>query len=79
VVFSMAWAQAEAGSKGGADHARERLAGFRRELYRCLTGRADALFELADAVLCADGPVRTWWGCRWRPSTSAVTAPCMTR
>jgi hypothetical protein len=38
----------------------ETLAGlsrFRRELYECLTLRADALFELMDAVLCADGPV----------------------
>jgi hypothetical protein len=35
------------------------LAGFRREFYACLTRRADALFELADAVLCADGPVRS--------------------
>jgi DDE superfamily endonuclease len=33
------------------------LSVFRQEFYRCLTGRADALFELADAVLCADGPV----------------------
>jgi DDE superfamily endonuclease len=33
------------------------LAGFRRDFYRCLTSRADALFELTDAVLCADGPV----------------------
>ncbi len=38
----------------------EALAGlsrFRRELYACLTLRADALFELTDAVLCASGPV----------------------
>ena len=28
------------------------LAGFRRELYRCFGKRPDALFELADAVLC---------------------------
>jgi hypothetical protein len=35
------------------------LAGFRRDFYDCLTRRADALFELADAVLCADGPVRS--------------------
>ncbi|GIF13538.1 hypothetical protein Ate01nite_35700 [Actinoplanes teichomyceticus] len=34
------------------------LPGFRDELYRCLTARSDALLELADAVLCADGPVR---------------------
>jgi hypothetical protein len=33
------------------------LAAFRDEFYRCLLRRADALFELADAVLCADGPV----------------------
>lgn len=33
------------------------LSGFRQEFYRCLTGRADALFELCDAALCADGPV----------------------
>ena len=30
---------------------------FRRELYASFTTRADALFELAEAVLCADGPV----------------------
>src|SRR5690349_24325631 len=30
---------------------------FRWEFYRSCTARADALFELADAVLCADGPV----------------------
>lgn len=35
------------------------LCEFRSEFYRCLTSRADALFELAAAVLCADGPVRT--------------------
>ena len=33
------------------------LAWFRREFYACLTARADALFELTDAVLCADGTV----------------------
>jgi hypothetical protein len=35
------------------------LAWFRQEFYQCLTARADALFELADAVLCAQGPVRS--------------------
>ena len=38
----------------------EALAGlsrFRGDFYGCLTRRADALFELTDAVLCADGPV----------------------
>src|SRR4051795_9520067 len=33
------------------------LSRFRREFYTSLTARADALFELTDAVLCADGPV----------------------
>jgi hypothetical protein len=35
------------------------LSCFRGEFYSCLTRRSDALFELADAVLCADGPVRS--------------------
>jgi DDE superfamily endonuclease len=43
------------------DHARATALGelsrFRHEFYASLTGRADALFELTDAVLCADGPV----------------------
>jgi hypothetical protein len=33
------------------------LAVFRREFYASLTARMDALFELTDGVLCADGPV----------------------
>jgi hypothetical protein len=33
------------------------LRGFRQSLYECLKARADALFELADAVLCADHAV----------------------
>jgi hypothetical protein len=39
------------------DAALAELARFRQELYDCLTARAGTLFELADAVLCADGPV----------------------
>jgi DDE superfamily endonuclease len=35
------------------------LAAFRRDFYRALTARADALFELTDALLCTDGPVRS--------------------
>ena len=34
------------------------LSRFRRDFYACLTARADELSELADAVLCAGGPVR---------------------
>jgi DDE superfamily endonuclease len=38
------------------------VSAFRRDFYRCLTRRADALFELCDAVLCADGPVASLVG-----------------
>jgi hypothetical protein len=51
----------------GAAGARQALAGFRSGLYRCLTARADELFELADAVLCADGPVRDLAGLSLAP------------
>jgi hypothetical protein len=55
------------------------LSRFRREFHACVTARGDELFELADAVLCADGPVRRWPGCRWPRSTAAATARCMRR
>ncbi|MFI2652270.1 transposase [Micromonospora fulviviridis] len=35
------------------------LSAFRTEFYRCLTARADVLFEVTDALLCTDGPVRS--------------------
>lgn len=35
------------------------LSRFRTDFYACLPTRADALFELTDALLCADGPVKT--------------------
>jgi hypothetical protein len=43
------------------------LSRFRSEVYVCLTARADALFELADAVLCTDGPVRNLVGLTLAP------------
>ena len=52
MAFSMAWTGTRAGAGDETDQARVRLAGFRRELYRCLGRRADALFEECDAVLC---------------------------
>jgi DDE superfamily endonuclease len=60
VAFSMAWMAAgggESAAEGGPGGPRGLLAGFRAELYRCLTRRADALFGVADAVLCAGGRV----------------------
>jgi hypothetical protein len=54
----MAWDGAGGGDCGGdGGVALGVLAGFRRELYWSLTRRADALFELADAVVCEDGKV----------------------
>ena len=58
MAFTMAWLEAGVEGRAGEDRALGLLAAFRGELYRCLTARAEALFELADAVLCADGPVR---------------------
>ncbi|MFC0437717.1 DDE superfamily endonuclease [Kutzneria buriramensis] len=42
--------------EAGVD-ARTVLSGFRQELHSCLTARADALFELTDGLLCAEGRV----------------------
>jgi hypothetical protein len=42
----------------GAGRVHDALNGFRSGWYGCLTRRADALFELGDAVLCVPGPVR---------------------
>ena len=67
MAFSMAWLEAGVETGAGADPALGLLSAFRGELYRCLTARADALFELADAVLCADGPVRVLAGLSLEP------------
>src|SRR4051795_12752201 len=53
---------ADAVEKDLAGQATDRLRGFRSELYDCLGLRADELFELTDALLCADGPVHTLVG-----------------
>src|SRR5258708_6166800 len=44
-----------------------RLSGFRTAFYRCLRARADEVFELTDAVLCTDGPVKTLVGLSLAP------------
>src|SRR5438046_7001403 len=43
------------------------LSRFRRDFHACLTARADEMSELADAVLCADGPVKTLVGLSLAP------------
>ena len=52
MAFSMSWLDVAVQRGPGGDQAGGLLAAFRGEVYRCLTRRADALFELADAVLC---------------------------
>ncbi len=66
VAFSMAWQAGDVDPQEGLAE-RQRLAAFRRELYRCFTTRADALFELAAAVLCAGGRVGTLAGLSLAP------------
>jgi hypothetical protein len=56
-MVSVAYVQAV--EPGGTPDRRGDLARFREEFYGSLTARADALFELTDAILCADGPVRS--------------------
>jgi len=51
----------------GSVEAFSELADFRGEFHACLTRRGDALFEVADAVLCADGPVKTLVGLSLAP------------
>jgi DDE superfamily endonuclease len=43
------------------------LSRFRLDFHACLAARADELCELADAVLCADGPVKTLAGLSLAP------------
>src|ERR1022692_3040292 len=43
------------------------LSRFRLDFHRCLTARRDELSEMADAVLCTDGPVRTLAGLSLAP------------
>jgi hypothetical protein len=43
------------------------LSRFRVDFHACLTARADELAELADAVLCAEGPVRSLAGLSLAP------------
>ena len=79
VAFSIAWPGGTVEPGPGEDQARDRLAGFRRELYGCLTARADELFELAGAVLCAGGPVRMLAELSLAPGHRAGMGRCMTR
>ena len=67
VAFSITWLEAGVEQRPEGAQVRRWLAAFRRELYRCFTARADALFDLCDAVLCTEGPVRTLVGLSLAP------------
>jgi hypothetical protein len=71
VAFSMAWLDAAVEDRAAEGGALDRLAAFRSELYRCFTARADALFDLCDAVLCAERPVNTLVGLSLAPEHRA--------
>src|SRR6266516_8008402 len=43
------------------------LSRFRLDFHACLTARREEIFELADAVLCVDGPVRSLAGLSLAP------------
>ncbi|MFJ1936845.1 transposase [Kitasatospora sp. NPDC088160] len=53
--------------QGVQDEPFAELSRFRGVFYNCLTRRRDALFELTDAVLCTDGPVKTLVGLALAP------------
>lgn len=47
---------------GQSTAAIDRLREFRGDVYQCLGRRRDVLFELTDALLCTEGPVKTLVG-----------------
>ncbi len=55
------------------------LSQFRADFYACLTCltcRPDALFELTDALLCTEGPVKTLVDLALAPEHRRVTELC---
>jgi len=53
--------------------------GFCQEFSRCLTARADALFELGRRCCAPRAPSPRWGSYPWLLSTGAGTKRCMTR
>jgi DDE superfamily endonuclease len=62
VAVSVSVQQRSRGGEQAGPASLEDLDAFRGAFYDCLTLRADTLFELTDAVLCAEGPVSTLVG-----------------
>src|SRR3954462_12589857 len=69
----------DGGGKGRAAEAAARLSRFRGQLYGCLGRRADELFELTDALLCAEGSVRSLVGLCLVPEHRRGPGPSTTR
>ena len=60
--WASVWQQTSGMGEQAGPASLDDLSAFRCAFYDCLSLRADALFELADAVLCAEGPVSTLVG-----------------
>ena len=56
-----------------------RLQAFRAGLHACCTRRGDALVDLADALLSAQGPVASLPQLSLEPATGAAGAACTPR
>ncbi|WP_159054033.1 hypothetical protein [Streptomyces sp. AS58] len=53
------------------------MSGFRRDLYDYLEARGDELFELVDALLYMNGPVKTLVELSLAPEQGVVMVPRM--
>jgi hypothetical protein len=62
VAVSASVRQTSRGGQQAGPTSLDDLDAFRGAFYDCLSLRADALCELTDAVLCAEGPVSTLVG-----------------
>jgi hypothetical protein len=61
--------------RGHASFPLARLGLFRAELHACFTRRADALFKLGDALLCAQAVPRCSAISAWRVSQASPSGP----
>ncbi len=82
VAIGITWQGGRRARRRGRGRRREApgaAGAFRGEVYRCLSRRGDAPFELSAATLCAHGPVRTLAGLSLARSSCAAMAHYRTR